>query len=106
MSKGVPTMNGPVRRVVTITNPQGLHIRPAAAFAELAQRYTAKVTVTREEQTVDGKFWPALLLLAAEKGTSLTLEVDGPDAAEILDALTEQLAVVFEDEPPIVPPKG
>jgi phosphocarrier protein HPr len=106
MSKGVQTMSGPLRRVVTITNPQGLHIRPAAAFAEVAQRFEAKVTVSRSDQTVDGKFWPSLLLLAAEQGTDLTLEADGPDAAEMLDALTEQLAVVFDDESPAVPPKG
>lgn len=99
-------MSGPLRRVVTVANPQGLHIRPAAAFAELAQRFEANVRVSRNGQTVDGKFWPELLLLAAEMGAQLTIECDGPDAPVALEALSEQLATVFEDAPAAVPPKG
>ena len=106
MAKDAESMTEPLKRIVTITNPQGLHVRPAAAFAELAQRFEAKVTVSRQGQVVDGKFWPDLLLLAAEAGTDLLLEVDGRDAADALDALAEQLAMVFEDESPSLPPKG
>lgn len=106
MPKGLHDMNEPLRRVVTIANPQGLHIRPAAAFAELAQRFEAKVTVSREGQTVDGKFWPDLLLLAAEQGTQLLLEVQGPDAADAVDPLADQLAAVLEETSPAVPPQG
>lgn len=104
MPKGVYEMTEPLRRVVTIANPQGLHIRPAAAFAELAQRFEAKVTVSREGQSVDGKFWPDLLLLAAEQGTELILEVEGPDAPDALEALADQLAAVFEESSPTAPP--
>ncbi len=70
MPIGVQEMSEPLRRVVTVANPQGLHIRPAAAFAELAQRFEANVRVSRNGQTVDGKFWPELLLLAAEMGAN------------------------------------
>jgi phosphotransferase system HPr (HPr) family protein len=106
MPKGVPDMNEPLRRVVTIANPQGLHIRPAAAFAELAQRFEAKVTVSREGQSVDGKFWPDLLLLAAEQGTQLLLEVEGPDAAEAVEPLADQLAAILEESSAAAPPQG
>jgi len=99
MTNRLEPTSGPVRRVVVVGNPQGLHIRPAAAFAEVASRFTARVVVIRDDQTVDGKFWPDLLMLAAEQGTPLTLECDGSDAAEALEALASQLAAVFEDEP-------
>lgn len=99
MMNGPPPNHGPLRRVVTVANPQGLHIRPAAAFAELAARFESRVAVSREGQTVDGKFWPDLLMLAAEHGTALTLEVDGKDAADALEALAQLLASKFEDEP-------
>lgn len=88
----------PLSRVVTINNPQGLHIRPAAAFAELAARFESRVTVSREGQSADGKFWPDLILLAAEQGMKVVLEVDGRDANTALDKLEAALAAVFEDE--------
>jgi phosphotransferase system HPr (HPr) family protein len=100
----VQRVNGPLRRVVAIANPHGMHVRPAAAFAERASRFASQVRVSLGEKNVDGKFWPDLLLLEAAGGAQLTLEVEGPDAAEALDALTDQLAVVFTDEPPPIQP--
>lgn len=99
MTTGGDHIPGPLRRVVTVGNPQGLHVRPAAAFAELAARFECKVSVMRDDTAVDGKFWPDLLLLAAEQGTQLTLVVDGPGAPEALEALARQLSEAFEEEP-------
>ena len=101
--QGADVMTGPLKRVVTVTNPQGLHIRPAAAFAELASRFESKVTVSKSEEAVDGKFWPSLLMLAAERGTDLLLEVEGRDAPDALDALAALLSSVFEEAPPVDP---
>jgi phosphocarrier protein len=84
-------MSGPVRRVVTVANPQGLHMRPAAAFAELASRFEANITVSRNQQTVDGKNWMDLLLLAAEGGHEINIEATGRDAGEAVDALASFL---------------
>ncbi len=96
--------NGPLKRTVVVNNPQGLHVRPAAAFAELAARFESKVSVSRDGgPPVDGKFWPDLLLLAAEKGTKLELEVDGRDAAQAIEALSKALAEFHEDESPVQP---
>jgi phosphotransferase system HPr (HPr) family protein len=93
-------MNGPLRRVVKVANPQGLHVRPAAAFAELAARFESRVRVSRadRDEVVNGKLWPELLLLSAEHGTPLVLEVDGADAPDALDALARILSSTFEDE--------
>jgi phosphotransferase system HPr (HPr) family protein len=92
--KGLSPMTERLRRSVTIVNPQGLHMRPAAAFAELAARFDSSVNVCRDAQVVDGKNWLELLLLAAEPGTELIVEVAGPDAAQALDALAQQLASI------------
>lgn len=91
-------MNETVRRSVRITNPQGLHMRPAAAFAELAGRFESSVSVANAHQTVDGKNWVELLLLAAEPGTELLLEVSGRDAARALEALAKQLGASSVEE--------
>jgi phosphotransferase system HPr (HPr) family protein len=97
-----------LRRVVTVANPQGLHMRPAAAFAKAARQYASTVTVTRDDRAVNGKSQIDLLLLAAEPGAQLTLEVSGEDATAALDALGAILESVFEenDEASNPPPKG
>lgn len=96
--------NGPLRRTVVVKNPQGLHARPAAAFAGLAARFESRVTVAKAEgERVDGKFWPDLLMLAAEQGTALELEVEGPDAPDAIDMLAQALAEFHEDESPVQP---
>ena len=81
-------MNGaPMQRRVFVANPQGMHLRPSAAFVELAGRFQSEVTVTHNGTCVNGKSVWDLLLLAAEVGSELTLEADGPDAPAALDAL-------------------
>ena len=87
-----PMSNDPLQRRVILANPNGLHMRPSAAFVELASRFQSNVTVTREGNSVNGKSLWDLLLLAAEHGTELTLEADGPDAPEALEALARLLS--------------
>src|SRR5579862_6279686 len=72
--------NGQVRSTVVITNPQGLHMRPAMAFAQAAQKFSSSVTVSHGDQSVNGKSLMNLLLLAAEQGTELIVEINGDDA--------------------------
>ena len=94
-------MNGEtLRRPVTVLNPQGLHMRPASAFVQRAGQFAGTVTVARGDQRVNGKSLWDLLLLAAEQGTELVLEVSGEDAAATLDALAELLAAPTAEEPP------
>jgi phosphocarrier protein HPr len=77
----------PLLRTVTITNLQGLHMRPITAFVELAGRYQSIVHVLKDSERFSAKSPLSLLGLAAEKGTVLTLEVTGPDQAEAMEAL-------------------
>jgi phosphotransferase system HPr (HPr) family protein len=84
-------MNGePLRSKVTITNPQGFHMRPMSAFVQLAGKFQSIVHVIKSDgQRIDGKSMLGLLGLAAEQGTELVLEVSGPDEQAALEALTE-----------------
>ena len=100
-SARLDSMNGhPLQMQVLITNPQGLHMRPSAAFAELAGRFQSNVTVHYEGKAVNGKSLWDLMLLAAMPNTELTLEADGPDAAAALDALAALLQAPVEGEAP------
>jgi phosphocarrier protein HPr len=88
----VPLNNPILRRTIQIANPQGLHMRPSAAFVQMAERFKSNVTITHEGRSVNGKSLWDLLLLAAMPGSELTLEVDGPDANQALDALANLLS--------------
>jgi phosphotransferase system HPr (HPr) family protein len=88
-----------LRRSVTITNPQGLHMRPLQAFVEAASRFQSSVFVAKEGgDRVNGKSLLNLLTLGAEQGTVVHLEVSGPDSREALGALVEVLERRFTDE--------
>ena len=88
-----------LRHSVTITNPQGLHMRPLQAFVETAGRFRSNVFVTREGgDRVNGKSLLNLLTMAAEEGTLVHLEVSGPDCHEALASLVEVLNRTYTDE--------
>ena len=81
-------MSKPVaRRKVTVSNPQGLHARPADLFARLANRFQSTIEVIKDGQRVDGKSILEVLTLAAARGTRLMIVARGNDAQEAVDAL-------------------
>jgi phosphotransferase system HPr (HPr) family protein len=95
-----------LRRIVMIRNPQGFHVRPAAALAERARQFQSRIELSRGEVRVDGRQVLDLIMLAAEQGTEVTLEVTGPDAAEAIEILAQILGA---EEPPgehTLPQKG
>ncbi len=72
---------------VTVVNRLGMHARAAAKFVHLATRFTARVRVTRDSREMDGKSIMGILLLAAARGTTITISADGADEREAVDAL-------------------
>jgi phosphotransferase system HPr (HPr) family protein len=81
-----------LRGSAVIVNPQGLHMRPAMAFARRAQGFDANVTVLHGSHAVNGKSLIEVMLLAAEPGAELVVEVAGADAQQALPVLLEILA--------------
>jgi phosphocarrier protein HPr len=82
-----------LRRNFTVTNPQGLHMRPITEFAEKALKFQSAVFLSKADgDKVNGKSPLSLLGLLAEQGTELILEVQGPDATEAMAALLEVLS--------------
>jgi phosphotransferase system HPr (HPr) family protein len=89
--------NGPLTRTVVVTNPQGLHARPADMFVKLASRYDSKIEVIKDGERVDGKSILAILTLAAVEGTQLVIEATGPDAEAALDVLAKLISDNFDE---------
>jgi len=86
------------RRTVVVSNPQGLHARPADLLARTAARFESKVEIIAGGQRVDGKSILDMLTLAAVQGTELEIEATGPDASEALEALVKLVESDFAED--------
>jgi phosphocarrier protein len=84
-------------REVEIINKRGLHARAASKFVTLASRYQSLIRVRRGEKEVNGKSIMGVMMLAAGRGTRITLVADGEDAPDALDALEALVAERFEE---------
>jgi len=85
-------------RSVTVTNQLGLHARAAARFVHLATRFRSQIRVARDAKEMDGKSIMGILLLAAARGTTLTISADGADEASAVEALTQLVESGFGEE--------
>ena len=72
---------------ITITNKLGLHARAAARFVKVASRFSSDIRVGINDRMVDGKSIMGVLMLAAARGTQLTLSADGKDEENAIKAL-------------------
>jgi phosphocarrier protein len=82
----------------TIRNRLGLHARAAAKFVHVATRFHAQIRVARDGRVMDGKSIMGILLLAAARGTTITISADGPDEREAMTALCELVESGFGEE--------
>ena len=74
-------------REVVLTNPLGLHARPATTFVDRASKFQAEVTLWKDGREANGKSIMDLLALGAERGSRLTVRTRGVDAGKALRAL-------------------
>jgi phosphocarrier protein HPr len=86
-------------RTVTVVNRLGLHARAAARFVHAATAFQAQVTVARGNRVMDGKSIMGILLLAASKGSTVTISAEGPDEALAIETLCGLVESGFGEEP-------
>lgn len=72
---------------VEVPNRLGMHARPCAEFVKLAGSFSSSIGVSKEQLSVNGKSIMGVLMLAAERGSSLTITAEGTDAAVAVKAL-------------------
>jgi phosphocarrier protein HPr len=85
-------------RGVRVSNVLGMHARAAARFVRLAGTFSSQVKVGRDGRLIDGKSIMGLLLLAAARGTKITIQAEGSDEAAAVEALCALVARGFDDE--------
>ena len=81
-----------IERAVTVVNELGLHARAAARFVHLATRFESQIRVGRPSRVMDGKSIMGILLLAAARGTTITISAHGADEDAAVAALVELVA--------------
>lgn len=80
---------------VHITNKLGLHARASAKLTKLAAEFASEVWLARNGRRVNAKSIMGVMMLAASKGTTVQLEVDGNDEGAAMEALTRLIADKF-----------
>ena len=85
-------------QAVTVVNLLGLHARAAARFVHLATRFESQIRVTRDTKVMDGKSIMGILLLAAARGTTITISADGRDEQDAVEALVKLVESGFGEE--------
>jgi phosphocarrier protein len=87
-----------ISRMMTITNKLGLHARAAGALVKLASSFSSEITVEKDGSRVNAKSIMGLLMLAAAKGSSIQVAVDGADEQKAVDAIEDLLRRKFNEE--------
>jgi phosphocarrier protein len=82
---------------VGISNALGLHARAAARFVHTASGFVSRIRVRCGDREMDGKSIMGLLLLAAARGTTITISAEGIDEAAAVEALRGLVERGFED---------
>lgn len=82
----------------TIKNKLGLHARAAALLVKTANRFVSNVSLEKDGLEVNGKSIMGILMLAATKGTRITLKAEGKDAEQAIETLGKLIENKFGEE--------
>jgi phosphocarrier protein HPr len=81
-----------------IINKLGLHARASALFVKTSSRFSSDVKLAREDVEVNGKSIMGIMMLAASKGSTVRLTVDGADEADAFQAISDLITNGFGEE--------
>ncbi|MCK5880301.1 MAG: HPr family phosphocarrier protein [Sinobacterium sp.] len=82
---------------MAIINQKGLHARASVKLAELAGTFQCDITFSNQSTSADGKNVLQLMMLAASKGTVLSVEFNGDDATDAQQAIERLIANRFDE---------
>ena len=75
------------RKELLIENKLGLHARAAAQIVKCANVFVSKITLVKDGLEVDGKSIMGIMMLAAAKGSTIMLHVNGEDEDHAVDEM-------------------
>ncbi|MBL4638530.1 MAG: phosphocarrier protein HPr [Gammaproteobacteria bacterium] len=84
-----------IEQTFTIINKLGLHARAAAKFVTTASQFNCDIQVSRNGRSINGKSIMGVMMLAAAKGTEITVQADGDDAEKALEQINSLIIDFF-----------
>lgn len=87
-----------LRREIEIINKLGMHARAAAKFVTLAQSFKSDIKVARNGQEVNGKSIMGVMMLAAARGTTIELRINGEDEKQAEEHLCQLINNKFDED--------
>jgi len=86
------------QRDVEIVNKLGLHARPSAKLTQLASSFKSNVFMARNGRRINAKSIMGVMMPAAAKGSTITLETEGDDETDAIEALAELISSGFGED--------
>lgn len=83
---------------VQIRNRAGIHARPAALIVQTASKFSSKILLQKDHETINAKSIMGIITLGAGYETDLVIRADGPDEADAVEALHQLFESKFEEE--------
>ncbi|MDI6732591.1 MAG: HPr family phosphocarrier protein [Planctomycetota bacterium] len=87
-----------MEKLVRINNKSGIHVRPAAQIAEMANKFQASIAFVKDGVEINAKSIMELLTLAAGEGTNIIIKANGPDELQAVEALESLINTKFYEE--------
>jgi phosphocarrier protein len=86
-----------VIKKMEIKNKLGIHARAAALLVQTVNRFSAQVTVSKDDQITDGRSIMGVLTLAATQGSQIQVEANGEDAERAVRAIERLIDNKFNE---------
>jgi phosphocarrier protein len=86
-----------ITKDIEIKNKLGLHARAAAKLVHTAARFKCDIKIRKGDEEVDGKSILGILLLAAGRGSVITLRAEGEDEADAVEAIEKLIDAKFDE---------
>jgi phosphocarrier protein HPr len=86
-----------IEKEIEIKNKLGLHARAAAKLVHTAARFKSDIKIRKGDEEVDGKSILGILLLAAGRGSVITVKANGEDENEAVAAIEELIGRKFDE---------
>ena len=87
-----------ISKNIEIVNKLGMHARAAAQFVQLASSFASHIEIEKDKRRVNGKSIMGVMMLAASKGSEVTLYADGEDENESINELEELINNRFNED--------
>ncbi len=76
-----------ISREFRINNRLGLHARPSAQLTQVAGKFTSEIFIAKNGRRVNAKSIMGVMMLAAGPGSTVTVDAEGPDETQAIDAI-------------------